>query len=106
MLCECKKKYDETCVCASNNLKFMDMCSCNNCDNKTPVDETYDDETNDSLDEYSGESDYIEPFPLFETDAIFFIHDIWERYLLAFVTISSILDFSKFKAPEIEIDKS
>ena len=47
-----------------------------------------------------------EAFPVFENDAIFFLHDIWERYFLAFLRISSILDFSNFKAPEIESDKS
>ena len=55
--CECKKKCDETCLCASNDFKCTDMCSCNNCDKKTPIDETYDDESNDSLGEYSDESD-------------------------------------------------
>ena len=52
MSCKCKKKCDETCLCASNDLKC-----CNNSDNKTPIDETYDDERDDSLDEYSDESD-------------------------------------------------
>ena len=33
------------------------MCSCNNCDNKIPIDEMYDNESDDSLDEYSDESD-------------------------------------------------
>ena len=47
-----------------------------------------------------------EPFAGFDNDAIFFIHDVWERYFLAFLRISSILDFSTFKAPEIESDKS
>ena len=47
-----------------------------------------------------------EPFPFFDNDAIFFVHDIWERYFLAFLRISSILDFSNFKAPEMESDKS
>ena len=46
------------------------------------------------------------PFPFFNVDAIFFIHDIWEWYFLAFLRISSILDFSDFKAPEMESDKS
>ena len=52
MSCKCKKKCDETCLCASNDLQC-----CNNSDNKTPIDETYDDERDDSLDEYSDESD-------------------------------------------------
>ena len=46
-----------------------------------------------------------EPFPFFDTDAIFFIHDIWERYFLPFLKISSILDFFNFKVPEMESDK-
>ena len=47
-----------------------------------------------------------EPFPFFDIDAIFFIHDIWEQYFVAFLRISSILDFFSFKAPEMESDKS
>ena len=57
MPCECKKKCDKTCLCASNDLKCTDMCSCNNCDNKATIDEMYDNESVDSLDEYSDESD-------------------------------------------------
>ena len=48
----------------------------------------------------------MEPFPFFDIDAIFFIHDIWERYFLVFLRISSILDFSNFKASEMESSKS
>ena len=47
-----------------------------------------------------------ESFPFFDIDAIFFIHDIWEQYFLAFLRISSILDFSNFKVPEMESYKS
>ena len=47
-----------------------------------------------------------EPFPFFDIDAIFLIHDIWEQYFLAFLRTSSILDFSNFKAPKMESDKS
>ena len=47
-----------------------------------------------------------EPFLFFDIDAIFFIHDIWERYFLAFLRISNILDFYNFKAPEMKSDKS
>ena len=48
MSCKCKKKCD---------LKCTDMCSCSNCDNKMPIDETYDDESDESLDEHSDKSD-------------------------------------------------
>ena len=47
-----------------------------------------------------------EPFLFFDIDAIFSIRDIWERYFLAFLRISNILDFYNFKAPEMESDKS
>ena len=47
-----------------------------------------------------------EPFPFFDIDAIFFIHDIWKGYFLAFLRVSSILYFSNFKDPEMESDKS
>ena len=47
-----------------------------------------------------------EPFPFFDIDAIFFIHDIWEGYFLAFLRVSSILYFSNFKDPEMESGKS
>ena len=47
-----------------------------------------------------------EPFSFFNIDALFFIHNIWERYFLTFVRISSIFYFSNFKALEMESDKS
>ena len=47
-----------------------------------------------------------ESFLFFDIDAIFFIYDILEQYFLAFLRISSILDFSNFKAPEMESDES
>ena len=37
MSCERKKKCDKTCLCASNDLTGMDMCSFNYYDNKTPL---------------------------------------------------------------------
>ena len=46
-----------------------------------------------------------EAFPFFDI-VIFFINDIWEQYFLAFLRISSILDFSNFKVPEMESDES
>ena len=106
MSCGCKKKCDETCLCASIYLMCTDMCSCNNCDNKIPIDETYDNESDDNLDEYSDESDSeYWTFSIFDIDALFFMHDIWEWYFLAFLRISCILDFSNFKAPKIESNK-
>ena len=57
MSCACKKKCDETCLYVSIDPKCTDMCSCNNCDNKIPIDEMYDNESDDSLDEYSDEFD-------------------------------------------------
>ena len=47
-----------------------------------------------------------EPFSFFNIDALFFIRNIWERYFLTFVRISSIFYFSNFKALELESDKS
>ena len=102
-----RKKCDKNCLCASNDLKCTDMCSCNNCDNKTPIDETYDDESDDSLDKYSDESDSeYWTFSIFWHWCYIFIHDIWERYFLTHLRISSILDFSNFKNPVMESDKS
>ena len=43
-----------------------------------------------------------EAFPFFDI-VIFLINDIWEQYFLAFLRISSILDFSNFKAPEMRV---
>ena len=107
MSCACKKKCDETYLYASIDLKCTDMCSCNNCDNKIPIDEMYDNESDDSLDEYSDESDSeYWTFSIFEFDALFFMHDIREWYFLVFLRISCILDFSNFKAPKIESNKS
>ena len=56
MSCDCKKKCNESCLCAVNNLKCTDMCSCKNCDNATTI-EIYDGDDNESLDEYSDDSD-------------------------------------------------
>ena len=61
-----------------------------------PIDETYDDESdNECSGEYSdgSDSEYWFLSIFFDIDAIFFIQDIWERYFLAFLKISSFLVF-------------
>ena len=111
MSCECKKKCDKNCLCASNDLKCTDMCSCNNCDNETPIDETMD------LNVWWWERRQswwiqwriwfwiLNLLHFFDINAIYFLCMIY-GYFLAFLRISSILDFSNFKASEMESDKS
>ena len=108
MSCKCKKKCDKTCLCASNN----GLCTSNEAPVITVTTKCHlmkpmmirvmvvlvNTVTNLILN--------TEPFPFFDFDAIFFIHDTWEQYFLTFLRISSILDFSNFMAPEMESDES